>query len=459
MYLDKTEVEESVLDMALDRARLAFDRFDHIAVSFSGGKDSTCALNLALNEHRLRHGCPPGIDPVFPGVEYPEWDGHQLEVIFYDEEAIAFQTEDYVRRVYNLPDVAMRWFAVPFTGLNSTSTKHPWWWHWDPDLVHKWCRPLPPEAIITPTQAREYEKFTGVKPPNPITEDFPEYPMEQRPQIHDAVGIWFNPEQHGVVGYFMGIRADESMTRLRAVTRRKDENWIVQHLGRFDKGNVWKCYPIYDWKTADVWTAPARYGWDYNKTYDLQELHGFHGSRQRIAPPFGAEPMQMLSMWATCHPELWDKMVDRAPGVATAARYARTELYGFGGRAKPKRGESWEQLIVRLASKHHGSVRAIVKERLKDEIAWHYNKIVEAGMAPDVATAMKSHPILPTAPHPITGLSMQWLAMVAQRGDVKRRKVAGWELGENTPENRRKLWAAYKAEWEETQTAERAVNQ
>lgn len=444
MYLDKTDVEESVLDMALGRMALAFDRFDHMAVSFSGGKDSTCCLNLALHEHRKRHGIPPGVKGgerwPLDGEKYPEWDGKKLEVIFYDEEAISYQTEDYVRRVSQLPDVSMRWFCLPFTLLNSTSTKYPWWWPWDEADREKWCRPMPPEGI---------HEWDG----------FPLYPMEQRPQIHDAVGMFFSPEEHGTVGYIMGIRADESMTRLRAVTRRMEENWIVQHLGRFDKGNVWKCYPIYDWRTADVWTAPSKFGWDVNETYNLQELHGFHGSRQRIAPPFGAEPMQMLGMWATCHPELWDKMVDRVPGAATAARYARTELYGFGGRAKPKRGESWEELIVRMANKHHGSVRTIVKERLKDEVSWHYNKIVEAGMAPTIADAMKTHPILPTAPHPITGMSLQWLAMIAQRGDIKRRKVAGWELGEDSPENRRKLWANYKAEWEEQQTAERAVNQ
>lgn len=52
-------------------------------------------------------------------------------------------------------------------------------------------------------------------------------------------------------------------------------------------------------------------------------------SQQRCSPPFGVEPLQKLHPYASCFPELWDKMVDRVPGVGSAVRYALTELHGF----------------------------------------------------------------------------------------------------------------------------------
>jgi predicted phosphoadenosine phosphosulfate sulfurtransferase len=459
MYLDKIEDERNVLDLARERVAIIFDRFDHVCVSFSGGKDSTCCLNICLDEHRRRHGTPPGVsgprdsgDPevatsrqgeIGIGGASPEgndgdagaaqtWDGAKMHVLFYDEEAISYQTEEYVRRVAQLPDVELTWLCLPVRHLNACSPAHPWWYPWDPDVPDKWVRPMPPEGI---------GEWPG----------FPVYPVEDRPQVPDATGLFFDPKVHGVVAFVMGIRADESMTRLRAVTRKKEENWIVQHLGTHDKGNVWKCYPIYDWKTADVWTAPKAMGWDYNQSYDIQELIGIHGSGQRIAPPYGAEPMQMLHMYAKGFPEVWDKMVDRVPGAAAAARYSRTELYGFRGRPAPKQGETWQQLIERLLSKHSPENRQEVASRLQQEIRWHYMKIREMGWRET------EHPILPTAPHPLTGMSWEWCAMIALRGDVKRRKTAGWELGEDSQEQREKLWAAYRQQFEETQFAKRTV--
>ncbi len=33
--------------------------------------------------------------------------------------------------------------------------------------------------------------------------------------------------------------------------------------------DVYNFYPIYDWKVEDIWTAYGKFGWDYNKLYDL----------------------------------------------------------------------------------------------------------------------------------------------------------------------------------------------
>ena len=90
----KKEISKDVLSLAKERIKIAFDRFDTVAVSFSGGKDSTACLNITLEEAKRR------------GIK-------KTPVFFFDEEAIPFETEDYVRRVAADPAVDLRWFCLP----------------------------------------------------------------------------------------------------------------------------------------------------------------------------------------------------------------------------------------------------------------------------------------------------------------------------------------------------------
>ena len=69
--LKKSPVDENVWELAVQRARQLYEQFDHVAVSFSGGKDSTATLHAML---AAAH-------------EKPE-ERLPLRVIFWDEECI-----------------------------------------------------------------------------------------------------------------------------------------------------------------------------------------------------------------------------------------------------------------------------------------------------------------------------------------------------------------------------------
>jgi predicted phosphoadenosine phosphosulfate sulfurtransferase len=369
----KSAIETSVLDLARERMRECFQLFDTAVVSFSGGKDSTVVLNLAIEAARdLGRG--------------------KVLAMHFDEEAIQTETEAYVRRVYQSGDVDMTWYCLPIQHRNACSRKHPYWWPWAPEAENLWVRPMPPEAT------------TYHQVPN-----FPIEP-EKRPTIPNLNGLLFPAREFGRTVMLMGVRAQESLIRLGAILKPTPDSrpWIRKWDEGFSQGNIWKAYPIYDWKTEDVWTAPSVFGWDYNRAYDLMEMAGIKAHQQRVAPPYGEEPMQHLWMYATCFPDIWERMVARVPGAATAARYSRSELYGYGGRPEKPAGMSWDDFLRKWIDKHPPKIQAQIVRRIK---MWHFGHV-----------SITSDPIAVRTPHYQTGICWDFLLMLAMRGDFKERK-------------------------------------
>lgn len=369
-----SRLESTTWEAALDRTRAAFTQFDSCFVSFSGGKDSTVVLNLAL-------------------IVAEELDRFPIRVVFWDEEAIAYETEDYCRRVADDPRVEMEWLCLPCQQRNACSREHPFWWPWAAEDEERWVRPLPPEAITT-------------------CDGFPFDPPMGRPTIPEMVGLICPVEKYGTVGELMGIRADESMVRRGAVGNDRFENFIIPAQLHDGRPNVFKVYPIYDMNTEDVWTAPATFGWDYNPSYDLMEMAGVPHFAQRCAPPYGEQPMQRLWTWKSCFPDIWEKMADRVPGASTAALYSRTELYSFNDVPEPPEGVTWQQFLHHRLEEYEDPLRSFIVKRVHDEIRRHYK--------------MTSDPIV-SAPHPVSGLGWRFIYLLADRGDLKNRRRGFYE--------------------------------
>jgi predicted phosphoadenosine phosphosulfate sulfurtransferase len=393
-----------VYTLACERTAYVMDTHDRVFVAFSGGKDSTAVLNIALDvanrEPRFHRHLP-------------------LRVVFFDEEAIPAETEAYVRRVFSRPDVAGEWLCLPVQHRNACSRHHPYWWPWAPEDEAKWCRPLPPEARQT---------LPG----------FPLWPAQERLTIPNVNGLLAPPPHTAAT--LMGIRAQESRIRALAVRRRAVDNYIVRYsFGRdrqaaaVDHGNVWKAYPVYDWRTEDVWAAARVHGWDYNQAYDLMAMAGVTPAMQRCSPAFGEEPLQKIHVYAQCFPDVWARMSERVPGVGAAARYASTELYGFGAQkpAKPP-GTPWPDFVRHYLTKHGPKERTVIARRIHEALTRHYR--------------MTTHPVLPRTPHPITGLNWKYLLVLAMRGDFKNRRQEVKQLMDGDAAS---YWRRYVAEFVE----------
>lgn len=380
------ETDVDVLTAAYKRVEVAFERFDNVIVSFSGGKDSTIVLEIALDVAEKLGRLP-------------------LDVVHYDEEAIPYETEHYVRRRADDPRIKMQWLCAPVKHYNGCSGKQPWWSPWDPNEKEKWVRQLPDHHTVT----TDLPGFTA--------EEIGKLAPEDRPTIPEANSWLLRPETWGNVAVLMGIRADESIIRHRAVVQRKVDNYIIanaapEHGG--GQGNCSKVYPIYDMSDVDLWTIVKQKGWDYNSAYDIMEAIGIPRIDQRCAPPFGTEPMRALWTFAVAFPDIWDKMQTRVAGAATAARYAHTELYAYGKIDKPEH-LTWEEAITQALQKHDDEIRTKTAARIKTEIKGHYRKTDE--------------PILEVTTHPDTGVSWKYLYMLAVRSDPKNRKTLAYKTG------------------------------
>ncbi len=352
----------NVLDESRLRIRDCFNRFDKVVVSFSGGKDSTVVLNLAL-------------------VVAKELKQLPLEVVYIDEEAITSQTIEYVERISNNPDIDFKWYCIPVKHRNACSNNEPWWYPWEPSKKPLWCRDMPENAITT------HRRFK---------------PGLTMPQFCDEMYQDFN----GNVCFLTGIRAQESLRRRMAVLRKKSDNYIAHRYG-----NIHIAHPVYDWTSEDVWSGIQKFNWDYNRYYDaLDKIPGYHNRflKQRVSNAFGEEPLRGIGEYQLIDHALWGKMQDRVRGARTALRYSNVGLYT--GKVLPPAYDKWEDYYEVIMTGYEEPYKSIVQKGINDSIRLHYKDTNDK--IPD------------SKPHHETGCSWKFLCDCAIRGDFKKRKSA-----------------------------------
>lgn len=322
-----------VYTAAQDRISWTFDTFDKVYLSFSGGKDSTVMLHMVMSEAIKRN--------------------RKVGMLFIDWECQMRLTIDFVRDMYRqyADHITPYWVALPMKTWNACSQFEPEWTAWDRAKRDLWVR-QPDELSITDANAFPFY-YEGM----PFEEFVP------------AFGEWFAEGQECAA--FVGIRADESLNRFRAVARKNKPTYQGKPWTTNVEADVWNVYPIYDWHVSDVWGYLAKERRAYNRLYDRMYQAGMTPHQMRICEPFGDEARKGLWLYQAVEPEMWAKVSLRVAGANTGNLYSRERgaVMGNAFIALPE-GHTYESFANHLLSTMPGPTAQHYKNKLAVYLKW-----------------------------------------------------------------------------------------
>jgi predicted phosphoadenosine phosphosulfate sulfurtransferase len=333
---EKRMLGMSVLEAAQQRISWTFDTFPRIYVSFSGGKDSTVMLHLVMDEAVKRQ--------------------QKIGVLFVDLEGQYKLTVDHIQYMYDkyAEYTEPYWVALPILLRNAVSMYEPRWICWEPGRENDWIR-KPPSMAITDLDYFPFFRYYNQYADNGCL------PMEFEEFVPEF-GDWFS--QGKAAACFVGIRTGESLNRWRT---------IAGHGHKFEGRNytnhvlktLWNVYPIYDWRTEDIWTYHAKTNLPYNKLYDRMHQAGLSIHQQRICQPYGDDQRKGLWLFHIIEPETWSRVVARVNGANQGALYAKSNGNILGNLKidKPE-GHTWESFSLLLL----GSMPEKLAEHYKNKI-------------------------------------------------------------------------------------------
>jgi len=297
---------KNVLDAARDRVSYAFDNFERVYVSFSGGKDSSVMFHLVAQEAIKR--------------------GRKIGVLIIDLEAQYALTIKHVKDMtakYK-EHIDLHWVCLPMLLRNAVSNFEPRWCCWDPDAKQGWVREMP-ENVVSDCAA--YPFFE---------------PKMEFEEFMVLWGVWYSQDRP-TCG-FIGIRADESLNRFRTVASGTKEMHADKRWTTKVADNVYNVYPIYDWKTEDIWRFHAHYPeCEHNEVYDQMHKAGLAISQMRLCQPYGDDQRRGLWLYHILEPHTWFKLVSRVSGANSGALYVQEtgNMTGYNKISKPA-GHTWK---------------------------------------------------------------------------------------------------------------------
>jgi len=301
----KRQLGINVLEAAKQRISYSFDNFEKIYLSFSGGKDSSVMFHLVMMEAKKRN--------KKVGIFIVDLEAQYKATIIHIEEMIEMYSDN----------IELHWLCFPLLLRNAVTTFEPRWIAWDEDKKEHWVREKPK-----------------------LSANNSKYPFFQKnlefEELVVLFGEWY-ADKKTCCG-FVGIRADESLNRYRTVAvfdkKMHGNNRYTTHV--IDE--VYNVYPIYDWKTSDIWTFHAKYKeLPNNKIYDQMHKAGVPLSQQRLCQPYGDDQKKGLWLYHILEPDTWFKLIARVNGVNSGSLYSQESGNISGARiiSKPE-SHTWK---------------------------------------------------------------------------------------------------------------------
>jgi predicted phosphoadenosine phosphosulfate sulfurtransferase len=349
-----------VLTAARQRVARVFDDFERVYVSFSAGKDSTVMLHLVEEEARRR-------GRRF-GLLFVDLEGQYKETIKHAEERFK-QLEDITDQF---------WIALPILLRNAVSVYEPRWTCWDPTQKSAWIRDMPDAAV---TNQNVFDWFV---------------PGMEFEEFVPAFGEWYAQGQK--TACLVGIRTDESLNRYRTIASTNKETHAGLQWTTKVSDSVFNAYPIYDWRTEDIWTfhgkAPEL---SYNKLYDLMHQAGLSIHLMRICQPYGDDQRRGLWLFHLIEPETWARVVARVSGANSGALYVQESgnITGYRRISKPN-GHTWKSFAEMLVESMPPKTSRQYRDKVLLFEKWWMVRGYPNGIPDDAPAALEAKRLAPS---------------------------------------------------------------
>jgi predicted phosphoadenosine phosphosulfate sulfurtransferase len=352
--MGKKYVDKNVYEAAIERIEFLFKEFDHILISFSGGKDSGVCLNLCY-DYAKQHNM---LD--------------KLAMYHLDYEAQYQMTTDYVTDAFcsDFPKIKKYWLCLPISAQCACRIDGAYWIPWNQDAKDIWVRDMPDNEFV----------INECNVPFAFNKEDLDY------SVQDSFVKWFG-ETYGSTAVVIGIRADESYNRLRAVITSSNRNQYAGKNYIYKRSDYhYNAYPIYDWRTEDIWIYNGRFEKTYNRLYDLYYQAGLSIDQMRVASPFNDYAMSSLHLYKAIDPQNWGKMVGRVNGVNMAGIYGSTTAMGWKKVTKPAH-LTWKEYMYFLLDTLPPQVKAHYMGKLEaSKKSWR----VGGAMDPETIEELKA---------------------------------------------------------------------
>lgn len=305
----KKYIGKSVYEASIERVDYILDNFKKVYVSFSGGKDSGVMLNLVLQQLRKR---------------YPN---RKVGLMILDNEANYTMSLEFMHRIVraNLEVLDVYWCCLPITLPCTVSSYEIDWQCWGVNDQNRWIRPMPKDDYIVNIDNHKFPFFNE----NMGYQEF-----------WDEFGEWYS--QGETCACLIGIRTHESLNRWRAIMNQDKETHGGHLWTKRNTEHTYNCYPIYDWRTDDIWIANGKFEWDYNKLYDTFWKAGLSIAKMRVASPFMSESKSSLNLYRIIDPHVWATLCARVNGANFVATYGKSLNYHT---FKLPQGHTWKSFV------------------------------------------------------------------------------------------------------------------
>jgi predicted phosphoadenosine phosphosulfate sulfurtransferase len=317
-----------------ERMKFIFDNFERVYVSFSGGKDSGVLLNLAIDY--VRENCPD----------------RKIGVMVMDNETNYQLSLDFMHSILdkNRDILDIYWLCIPLTLPCAISSYETTWHTWGTEDKDRWVMPMPDKDYVVNIDNHPFPFY---------------YENMHDKEFYDEFGEWYSEGKP--CASLIGIRTQESLNRFRAIMNENKETKDGRMWTKRNTEHTYNCYPIFDWKTDDIWTANEKNDWEYNALYDMFYKAGIPIGKMRVASAFMSESKSNLNMYRIIDPQIWSRLCARVSGANFHATYGKA--INYNSFSLPK-GHTWKSFTKFLLDTLPESASENFRERFGQSLRY-----------------------------------------------------------------------------------------